>query len=304
MAAPSLEERRRGVGSMRRFPAPSTALFLCGLTAFVFSGCLATRQEIEDLRGDIIRLQSTLGTQQKTQTDFQGVLKENQEALQGNQADLMAKMGDLSHRLEALSSQLVESDNRMASLSTRLDDLDKNVTNRLDAVVKTVQGVKTIPAPSPSRFYQAGYAEFTKKRYAQAIQVFQTYLDQYPDTERAPQAQYYIGESHLAEKNYEEALDAFDAVIQRYSKSSSVAGAYLQKGRALEELGKPTEAAVAYETVVKKFSHRKEAQTAADRLRNLRGEPVAPSPKPKPKAAPKPAAKPAPKTSDGGGAAR
>jgi septal ring factor EnvC (AmiA/AmiB activator) len=117
-----------------------SALLIAGFALPALSGCLATRQEIEDLRADIIRLNTTLQSQQKKEAEFQSALQENQEGLQGNQADLMNKMGELTHSLEALSSQLVESDDRMTTLATRLDDLDKNVSNRLDAVVKTVQG--------------------------------------------------------------------------------------------------------------------------------------------------------------------
>src|SRR5262245_18828079 len=88
----------------------------------LLSGCLATQQEIEDLRGDILRLQNTLA---KTQSDFQN-------SVQGNQADLLSEMGTLNRNLQILSSHLDESDNRMTMLSSRLDDLDKNLSNRLD----------------------------------------------------------------------------------------------------------------------------------------------------------------------------
>jgi tol-pal system protein YbgF len=268
-----------------------TRTFLIPLwLALVLSGCLATTQEIEDLRGDIVRLQSSLSAQQKVQGEFQDALRNNQEALQGNQADLSSKMEELTGKLEALSSQLVETDNNMVGLATRIDDLDKNTSNRLDAVVKTVQGVKTIPAPSPSRFYQAGANEFAKRRYGQAIEIFQTYLDQYPDTERAPQAQYFIGESYFAQKNWEEALDAFNAVLSAYPKSRQVPTALLQKGLTLEQMGKTPEAIKVFDGLRRSYPHRKEAQSAHGRLKVLRGDTDALAPKPKPKAAPKPKA--------------
>jgi tol-pal system protein YbgF len=268
-----------------------TRTFLIPLwLALVLPGCLATSQEIADLRGDIVRLQSSLSSQQKVQGAFQDALRNNQEALQGNQADLSSKMEELTGKLEALSSQLVETDATMSGLATRIDDLDKNTSNRLDAVVKTVQGVKTIPAPSPSRFYQAGANEFAKRRYGQAIEIFQTYLDQYPDTERAPQAQYFIGESHFAQKNWEEALDAFNAVLSAYPKSRQVPTALLQKGLTLEQMGKTPEAIKVFDGLRRSYPHRKEAQSAHARLKVLRGDTDDLAPKPKPKAVPKPKA--------------
>jgi tol-pal system protein YbgF len=275
---------------------PHLVFFPFGLA---LAGCLATTQEIEDLRGDIVRLQSSLSDQQKVQGEFQGALKENQEALQGNQADLSAKMGELTLKLESLSSQLVETDNHMTTLAARIDDLDKNTSNRLDAVVKTVQGVKSIPAPSPSRFFQAGANEQAKRRYDQAIQIFQNYLDQYADTEKAPLAQYSIGECYLAQKNWEEALAAFEAVVKNYPKSGQVPAALLQKGRTLEQWGKTPEAIAVYDGLKKKFPHRKEAQSAHERLKVLRGDKDDSAPKAPPvsKPKPKPAPPPAPKKS-------
>jgi predicted nucleic acid-binding Zn-ribbon protein len=120
----------------------------CFFLLLPLTGCLATQQEIEDLRADISRLQSSLTAQNKAQAEFQSALQQNQETLQGNQADLLSKISDLNRNLDIVSSHLEESDGRMTSLVVRLDDLDKNVSNRLDAVVKTVQGVKSLPAPS------------------------------------------------------------------------------------------------------------------------------------------------------------
>lgn len=271
------------------------------LFGLALTGCLATTQEIEDLRGDIVRLQSSLSDQQKVQGEFQGALKDNQEALQGNQADLSSKMEELTLKLESLSSQLVETDNHMTTLATRIDDLDKNTSNRLDAVVKTVQGVKSIPAPSPSRYYQAGANEQAKRRYDQAIQIFQSYLDQYADTEKAPLAQYSIGECYVAQKNWDEALAAFDAVISNYPKSGQVPTALLQKGRTLEQAGKTPEAIAVYDLLKKKFPHRKEARSAHERLKILRGDKDDPAPKPKPAPKSKPTSPhpPSPKKSPG-----
>jgi tol-pal system protein YbgF len=263
-------------------------------------GCLATRQEIEDLRGDIIRLQTALNAQQSAQGEFQTALKDNQDALQGNQADVLAKMGDLNRNLDVVSAHLEESDDRMASLANRLDDLDKNITNRLDTVVKTMQGVKSLPAPSPSRLFTAAQSDYDHRRYDQALTTFQTYLDQYGDTERAPLAQYMIGEIHLAQSNWSDALAAYDAVLADHGKSAYVAAALIRKGQILENQGQSADAIAVYESVLKTYPHRKESQTARQRLAALRSDepkkaaPAKPKPAAKPKTAPKAAAPKAP----------
>lgn len=257
-----------------------------GIFLLPLTGCLATQQEIEDLRADISRLQLSLTAQNKVQAEFQGALQQNQEALQGNQADLMAKIGELNRNLDIVSSHLEENDGRMSSLAVRLDDLDKNVSNRLDAVVKTVQGVKSLPAPSPSRLFTAGMNDFNRRRYDQALATFEAYLDQYGDTDRAPQAQYQVGEIHAAQKNWSDAQAAYEVVLEKYPKSSVAVSAAVRKGQMLEAQDRSADAVEVYQSVVRSAPHRKESQTARDRLTALGVEPAAPKP-PAPKAAPK-----------------
>jgi TolA-binding protein len=275
----------------------------CFFLLLPLTGCLATQQEIEDLRADISRLQSSLTAQNKAQAEFQSALQQNQETLQGNQADLLSKISDLNRNLDIVSSHLEESDGRMTSLVVRLDDLDKNVSNRLDAVVKTVQGVKSLPAPSPSRLFTAAMNDYNRRKYDQALVTFETYLDQYGDTDRAPQAQYQMGEIHAAQKNWTDALEAYDAVLEKYPKSTVAVSAAVRKGQILETQDRMSDAIEVYRMVVRTAPHRKEAQTARERLAALGEEspkPTSPSTKP---AAPKkptrsPKSVPAPKSKE------
>ncbi|MBI4397088.1 MAG: tetratricopeptide repeat protein [Elusimicrobia bacterium] len=243
------------------------------MVSLFLSGCLATQQEIEDLRVDIARLQSTLAKSQTGQV-------ESQKSLQGNQADLMSQMGTLSRNLEILSTHLEESQSRMSLLSTRLDDLDKNLSNRLDLVSEALSGAKAAVPPPPSTLFNMAYSDFTRRRYDQAIQGFQGYLEKYGDTEKAAEAQFYIGESRLAKQQWTEAQDAYDKVLVQYSTSSIVPAAYLQKGSALEKQGKTSEALAVYDAIIKKYPYRQEAGTAQSRVESLRTPPAAP-PKPK-----------------------
>lgn len=234
-----------------------------------FPGCLATRQEIEDLRGDIVRLQNTLSKVQTGQTGMQ-------TDIQGSQADLMAQMDSLSRNIETLSAHLQESGNRMSLMSSRMDDLDKNLSNRLDLLSEMVSGSKLAAPPAPSTLFSLAYSDFTRRRYETAAKGFQTYLEKYGDTEKAAEAQFYVGECHFAEQRWTEAVDAYDKVLVRHSTSTIVPAAYLQKGMALENLGKTSEALSVYDTVVRKFPYRREANTAQSRLDALRENPASP----------------------------
>jgi tol-pal system protein YbgF len=239
--------------------------------ALSLTGCLATRQEIEDLRADILRLQGTLGqSQEKVHTS----LKANQTTVQGNQADLMSQMSTLSRDLEVLSAHLQESQGRMSTLSTRLDDLDKNFSNRLDLLSKSVTHGKgpTVP-PSPSGLFTAAYNDFTRQRYKQSLEGFQDYLTHYSDTDKAADARFYVGECYTALQEWRKALEAYETVFSHHGTSSIVPTAYLHKGNVLEKLGEREAALAVYKVILEKYPHRQEVLAAKDRLGDLEKRP-------------------------------
>lgn len=267
-------------------PRPRTLFFLfAGVAA---SGCLATSQELQDLRVDITRLNGALDKASAQQAEFQ-------TSLQGNQADLLAQMSTLSGRLEALTTRLEENDARMTSLASRMDDLDKNMSSRLEILSEGVSTSKKAAAAAPSKLYQLAYNDYMKRRYSQAAKGFADYVEVYPDTEKASEAQYYVGESRFAQKQWKEALAAYDTVIVKYAASDIVPSAILQKGATLEKLGQAAAAQDVYETLVKRFPQKPEAESAKARIEAMQAPPPAKAtpPTPKNEAAPKPAA-PAP----------
>jgi tetratricopeptide (TPR) repeat protein len=222
---------------------PSAGALL--LSSLFFSGCLATRQEIEDLRVDISQLQNALSKAQSNQSTAQS-------ALQGSQADTLAQMHSLTRQLEILSAHLEESQNHMSLLSSRMDDLDQNLSHRLDSLSETLSGAKPGAPAAPSALFNQAYGDFTRRRYDVALK-------------------FYIGESHFAKSDWPRALEAYDKVLKDHPNSAIVPAAYLQKGAALEKRGQTNEALAVYDAIARKYPHRKEAQAARDRMSALKG---------------------------------
>ncbi len=243
------------------------------------SGCLATRQEIEDLRVDIVRLQNTLVQVQEEQS---ASLQTSQTVLQGSQADLMAEMHSLNRNLEIVSSHLAENQNRMSRLGARMDDLDKNLSNRLDLISESLTGKKQAVDLSPSSLFELAYNDFMRQRYSQALKGFREYMDKHADTQKAAEAEFYIGECHFVQKKWAKAVKAYDIVLTKYPASSVVPTAYLQKAQSLEKQKKTDAALAIYEAITQKYPHRQESKTAAARLKQWQlSSPAADKPKSK-----------------------
>jgi len=93
---------------------------------------------------------------------------------------------------------------------------------------------------SASGFYYAG-------QFDMAIEAFTDFIERFPDSPDAAEAQFYIGESHYSSQRYKEALAAYASVISKYPNSPRVPDAYYKQGLSYEQLGQKDEAIKNYQ---------------------------------------------------------
>jgi tol-pal system protein YbgF len=224
------------------------------------------------------------------------VSEQTQQLLKSN-ADTGVKLGELSTAIEQLQAKLEDTNRRLSQLSQqiaetqgdllrmrggtsalppgtppgsapgttpaspRIGEPSANPGRPTDAVVR--------PAAGPSELYDTAYADYTKGRYALAIQGFQEYLQSYPSTDLSDNAQYWIGESHYAQKKYPEAIADFDRLLKEWPKSDKAPAALLKKGYALLELNQKAEAVVQLQYVIHEHPSSEEARLARARLKTI-----------------------------------
>jgi len=99
---------------------------------------------------------------------------------------------------------------------------------------------------SASGFYFAGQFDL-------AVEAFTDFLERFPDSPDAAEAQFFIGEAHYASHRYKEAQAAYAIVISRYKGSPRVPDAYYKQGLAYEQLGQKAEAIKNYELLRKTY---------------------------------------------------
>jgi tol-pal system protein YbgF len=118
--------------------------------------------------------------------------------------------------------------------------------------------------------FEASYDDYTSGRFDLAIQGFQGYIQTFPRTAQAADAQYNIGMSYYQQSKWAEARDAFQKVISDYPQNAErVPEAYYKLGQTFERLSQLDNAKRAYETVIQKFPnsfHANQARPALDRL--------------------------------------
>jgi tol-pal system protein YbgF len=106
---------------------------------------------------------------------------------------------------------------------------------------------------NPQRLFQSSFADYTSGNYSLAVAGFQSYLQYFPKSQQAHEAQLYIGEALFQEKKNPEAVAAYDRVIANYPGSASVPQAYYKRGVVLQALSEIDRAKESFEAVIKQF---------------------------------------------------
>jgi tol-pal system protein YbgF len=138
----------------------------------------------------------------------------------------------------------------------------------------------TSPAPppsaagviSPQRMFDSADGDYAAGQYDIAIIGFNTFINTFPKSDKADDAQLKIGNSLYASGKYREAVEAFQKVITNYPQSDSVPAAYYKLGLTYESLKQIDLARRAYETVVQKYPTATEGFLAKQRLDSLKGK--------------------------------
>ena len=102
-----------------------------------------------------------------------------------------------------------------------------------------------------------------------AMREFQQYLQYYPQTDLAPNAQYYIGEIHFSQGDLESALKEFDLVLEKYPDNSKTADALFMKGQTLVRLGRRTQGSQEFQELIKRFPTHDLSKKACSQLQAM-----------------------------------
>ncbi len=103
--------------------------------------------------------------------------------------------------------------------------------------------------------FQRGYIDILAGAWFPAISAFEAYIDEVgPNGPRADEALHFSGQAHLAANNYAEAIDIFDRVIEEYPNCVCFGQAWVDKGRALGAAGDVEAAQALFRDFAERYS--------------------------------------------------
>ena len=278
------------------------AAALLALVTLLPSPAAAANKDMERLQLQVATLQSLLGDIQRASDETRKEVQRLNEVIAEQNALLQKATTDRRAQEESNASTLRELNDRISELAEAIQALRASAiiapppgpaqpaagvpgagvpspgttattgspaaaSGSVPATTGPVNPTTPVgPPPAPRELYSQAYADYARGNYDLAIQGFQEYIRNYPNTDFTDNAQYWIGESLYGKKMYAEAIEAWNALFRDYPSSDKLPDARVKKGMALERLGRRSQALVEYRYVIDRFPSTQAARIAREHL--------------------------------------
>ena len=216
------------------------------------------RRQIADQR---IKAEARFDQQAKAQLDLAGQIQRQSE-----------EMARLRGQIETLNYELDTAKKRQQDfyldLDTRLRKFENVGTG--NAAVDGENGANSKSTGDPakeSQEYEAALNHFKSAKYKESAAGFAAFVQKYPDSSLAPNAQYWLGNAWYAQRNCNKAIEAQSVVTTKYADSPKAPDAWLVIATCQQELNNATGAKRSLDTLLGKYPTSSAAEAARQRLK-------------------------------------
>lgn len=238
------------------------------------------------------QLQNLLNALTEALKAVNGRLDQQAEANRKALADQKLIIDNLSGDVRVIREKLDDNNVRVSSVAQELDALRQSI-QQAAAVRTPAEADPTgsapagVPAPlnaqpasaqpaqvpvgtSPTKLYDAAYADYTAGQWDLAIIGFESFIRTFPRSDAADNAQVNIGNAYLQNGKYDKAVEAYDQAIRTYPTGDAIPEAYFKKGLSLQNLRDLAGTRDAWDFVIKTFPDSTAAIQAKQRLEQLK----------------------------------
>ena len=243
--------------------------------------------QLEEIKTELVLLQRQTQAMQDTYNKTMGEMNtlivqmgDNIAAVRRAQSAISTNTGDTSGQISAMGERVTATNNRMERLSEQFASLKK--------LIEDIPKMPTFTQLTPGnaeQLFAAAYSDYSRGNFDLALSEFRQYVETFPSSELADNAQYWIAEILLAQKKTPEAVVELEKVAQVNPAGDKVSLALYKRGSLLLEMGKKDEAVAQFLVLVKDYAKTPEASLATQQLQQIAPEALAPPP-PQPEKAP------------------
>lgn len=207
--------------------------------------------------------EARLDTQAKAQIELSSQIQ--------RQADEIAR---LRGQIETLGYELETAKKRQQDfyidLDTRLRKLEPQATAGpvTESAGEAPTAVKPAADPAQeSQAYEAALNLFKANKFKEAAIAFAAFVQKYPESTLAPNAQFWQGNAWYAQRDCRKAIEVESYVPTKWPDSPKAPDALLAIATCQQELGNPTGTRTTLEKLVAKYPNAPAAETARQRLK-------------------------------------
>jgi tol-pal system protein YbgF len=239
-------------------------IVLAALVTVLAAGCASVPPDqdpvqirLNDLDGRISKVERVMSNQSLLQ------MEQQVDTLQAEVRDLRGQIDDLQNAKRELQKQQHD---LYADLDKRVGALEHGGGGGGSA--SGGDGGQGASSTEQSVYSQA-FDALKAGSYSVAIAGFQDFLNQYPSSTLAPNAQYWLGEAHYVNRDLSSAETAFQAVLDKWPTSGKAPDAMLDLGNAQLAQGKTAKGRATLHRVVSEYAGTDAANRAQTRLKQV-----------------------------------
>ncbi len=215
------------------------------------------RRQVTDL---MVKTEARFDQQAKGQLDLSGQIQRQAEEI----ARLRGQIETLNYELEMAKKRQQDF---YLDLDTRLRKFEMAAGASAAAPENSASAKPAADPAKENQDYEAALNQFKTGKYKDAAISFAAFVQKYPDSSLAPNAQYWLGNSWYAQRDCKRAIEAQSVVTTKYADSPKAADAWLAIAACQQEMGNPTGARRSLESVLNKYPNAPAADTARERLK-------------------------------------
>jgi tol-pal system protein YbgF len=230
--------------------------------------------QVEDLKTELVLLQRQTQSMQDTFNKTMGELNtlivqmsDNISTIRRATESVSTRGGDVVSQVSSMGERLTATNERMERLSEQFAQLKKLIED-----IPNQPTLRQITPGNAEQLFAAAYSDFSRGNYPLALQEFKDYVETYPGSEMADNAQYWIGEIFYAQKKLPEAVAAFEKVKIVNPSGDKTAPALYKRGMVLIDMGQREEAIIQLLALFKDYPKTKEGELAYQKLQEIAPE--------------------------------
>ncbi|MDR8524228.1 MULTISPECIES: tol-pal system protein YbgF [Shewanella] len=230
----------------------------------VAGSAYAAPAPVEDIAGGstddrIARLERVVKAKQ--QSEFQ--MQQRLEALQQEVLDLRGLSEQQSYQIEQMLQRQRQLYEDIANLSTK--------ASAQPTIVQPAAVSSSAPSSlgETASYEQAVNLVLKDKKYEEAIPAFANFIQNYPNSTYAPNANYWLGQLLYNKSEFAGATKAFTTVVEKYKDSSKRGESLVKLGMIAEKTGDKAKAKAYYQKVSQEYPNSAAARIALQQLSSL-----------------------------------